>query len=58
MRGSDEKLYFSEKERGRVCKDYMEKIMKQENDLDHNVEEDTLEGKAVCVARGGATGIK
>ena len=27
MRGSDEKLCFSEKERGKVWKDYMERIM-------------------------------
>ena len=26
MRGSDRKLCFSEKERGKVCKDYLKKI--------------------------------
>ena len=35
MRGSDEKLCFSEKERGKVWKDYMERIMNEENDWDH-----------------------
>ena len=32
MRGSDGKLCFSEKERGKVWKDYMERIMNKEND--------------------------
>ena len=38
LRGSNEKLCFSEKERGNVWKDYMERIMNEENDWDHNVE--------------------
>ena len=38
MRGSDRKLCFSEKERGNVRKDYIERIMAEENDLDHNVD--------------------
>ena len=29
---------FTEKERGEVWKDYMETIMNDENDWDHNVE--------------------
>ena len=37
MRGSDGRLYFSEKERGKVWKVYMERIMNEENDWDHNV---------------------
>ena len=32
MRECDEKLCFNEKERGRVMKDYMERIMNEEND--------------------------
>ena len=48
MRGSYEKLCFNEKERGKVWKDYMERIMMEENDCDHNVE-DAVEGPAVCV---------
>ena len=32
MRGCDGKLCFSEKERGKVWKDYMERIMNEEND--------------------------
>ena len=31
MRGSDGKLCFSENERGKVWKDYMERIMNEEN---------------------------
>ena len=51
MRGSDGMLCFSEKERGKVWKDYMEGIMNEENDWDHNVERDTVEGPVVCVNR-------
>ena len=39
MRGSDGKLCFSEKERGKVWTYYMERIMSEENDWDRNVEE-------------------
>ena len=51
MRGSDEKLCFSEKERGKVRKDYMERIMNEENDRDQNVEGEAVEGPVVCVNR-------
>ena len=51
MRGSDGKLCLSEKGRGKVWKDYMERIMNEENDWDHNVEEDAVEGPVVCVSR-------
>ena len=40
-----------EKERGNVWKDYMERIMNEENDRDHNVEGDEVEGPVVCVSR-------
>ena len=50
MRGSDGKLSFSEKERGNVWKDYMERIMDEENDWDRNVEGDVVEGPVVCVS--------
>ena len=36
----------------------MERIMNEENDYDHNMEGDAIEGPVVCVSRGGATGIK
>ena len=35
--GSDRKLCFSENERCKDWKDYMERIMNEENDWDHNV---------------------
>ena len=49
--GSDGKLCFSEKERGKVWKDYIERRMNEENDWDHNVEGDAVEGPVVCVSR-------
>ena len=51
MRGSNGKLYFSEKERGEVWKDYIERIMYEENDWDRNVEVDAVEGPVVSVSR-------
>ena len=42
---------ISEKEIGNVLKDYMERIMNEENDWDHNVEGDSVEGPVVCVRR-------
>ena len=43
MRGSDGKLCFSEKERGNVWKDYMERIMNEENYWNHNEEGNAVE---------------
>ena len=51
MRGSGGKLCFSENERGKVWKDYMEKTMKEENDWDHNAEGDAVEDPVDCVSR-------
>ena len=51
MRGSDGKLCFGEKERSKVWKDYMNRIMNEENDCYHNEEEDAVEGPVVCVSR-------
>ena len=51
MRGRNRKLCFSEKERGEVWKDYMERIMNEQNDWDHNVEGDAVEGSVDCVSR-------
>ena len=51
MRGSDVKLCFSEKERGKIRKNYMERIMNEENDRDRNVVGDAVEGPVVCVGR-------
>ena len=50
MRGSDGKLCFSEKERHKVWKDYMKRIMNEENDWDHNLEGDAI-GQVFCVSR-------
>ena len=50
MRGTDGKLCFIEKERGKVWKDYMERVMNEENYLDHIVEDDAVEGPVVCVS--------
>ena len=47
MKRSDGKLCFSEKERGKVWKDYMERIMNDENYFDRNVEGDAEEGPVV-----------
>ena len=44
-------MCFSEKERGKVWKDYMEGIINEENYWDHNVEGDAVEGPVVCVSR-------
>ena len=51
MRGSGGKLCFSEKEIGKIRMDYMERITNEENDWDHNVEGDAVEGPVVCVSR-------
>ena len=45
------KLCFSDKERGKVWKEYMERNMNEENDWDHNVEGDAVEGPVDCVSR-------
>ena len=50
MRESDGKRCFCEKERCIVWKDYMEMIMNEENDLDHNAEGDAVEGPVICVS--------
>ena len=52
MRGSDERLDFSEKDRGRVWKEHMERIMNEENEWDQNVQADLVEGPVERVSRG------
>ena len=42
---------FSDKERGKVRKDYMERIMTEEKDWNHNVEGDAVEGPVDCISR-------
>ena len=51
MRGSDGKLCFSVQKRGKVWKDYMERIMNEENVWDYNVEGDAVEGTVVTISR-------
>ena len=51
MRGNDGKLCFTENGRGKIWKDYMERIMNEENDWDHNVEGDAAEGPVVNASR-------
>ena len=41
----------SEKERGEIWKDYMERIMDEEIDLYHNVEGETVDGPVVETVR-------
>lgn len=51
MRGSDGKLNFSERDRGKVWKEHMEKIMNEENEWDQEVEADLVEGPVERVSR-------
>ena len=51
MRGSDGRLSFSEKDRGRVWKEHKERIMNEENEWDQNVEADLVEGPVERVSR-------
>ena len=47
----DDNLCFSEKDRGKVLKDSIERIMNDENDWDHKVGAYAVEGPVVCVSR-------
>ena len=51
MRDSDGRLSFSEKDRGRVWKEHMEKIMNEENEWDQKVEADPVEGPVEGISR-------
>ena len=51
MRGCNGKLCLSLKERGKVWKDYMERVMNEANDWGHNVECYAVEGPVVCLGR-------
>ena len=44
MRGSDGSLNFSEKDRGKVWKEHMERIMNEENEWEQNVKAELVEG--------------
>ena len=51
MRGIDGRLDFSEKDRGKVWKDHMERIMNEENEWDQNVKAKLVEGTVERVSR-------
>ena len=51
MRGSDGKLCFSEKERGKVWEDYIENIKNEKHDCNYNVEGDIVKGQVDYVCR-------
>ena len=51
MRGSHGRLSFSEKDRGKVWKEDMERIMNGENKWDHYVEADLVKGPVKRVSR-------
>ena len=51
MRGCEGNLCYSEKEIGKVLKDYIEGITNEESDWDCNVEGDVIEGALVSVGR-------
>ena len=51
IRGSDEKVCFCEKESDEVWRDYMDGIMNEENEWDHRVEIDAVEGTEACASR-------
>ena len=54
MRGKAEEALTELQERkqsSKVLKDYMKRVMNEENDLDWSVEGDAVEGPIVCVSR-------
>ena len=50
MRGTNGRLNFSEKDRGKVWKEQMERIMNEENDWDQNVKAELVEGSVERVS--------
>ena len=51
MRGSHGRLSFSEKNRGKVWKEHMERIINEENEWDQNVDADLVEGPVERVSQ-------
>ena len=49
VKGNDGKLCFSVKERVKVWKDYINRIMNKENDWHYDVEGDAVDHPVVCV---------
>ena len=54
MRGGDGKLFFRKKDEIIVWMDYVEGMLNRENDLDHAVEGDAVEGPEDSVIAGHA----
>ena len=50
-RGSDSRLSFRERDRGKVWKEHLERIMNEENEWDQNVKADLVEGPVERVSR-------
>ena len=51
LRGGDGRLGFIEEDRAKIWKEHMEKFMNEENEWDHMVETDVVEGPVEKVAR-------
>ena len=51
LRGGDGRLGFIEEDRAKIWKEHMEKIMNEENEWDHMVQTDSVEGPVEKVAR-------
>ena len=51
MRGSNGRLNFCEKDKGKGWKEHMEKIMNEENEWDQNVKAELVEGPVERVSR-------
>ena len=51
LRGGDGRLDFIEKDRAKIWKEHMEKIKNEENEWNHMVETDVVEGPVEKVAR-------
>ncbi|XP_074636845.1 uncharacterized protein LOC141894988 [Acropora palmata] len=51
MKGSDGRLNFSEKDRGRVWKEHMERIMNEEYEWDRNVQADLVDRPVERISR-------
>ena len=51
IRGSVVRLNFTEKDRGKVWKEHMERIMNEENEWDQNVKAELVEGPVERISR-------
>ena len=51
MKGSDGRLNFSKKDRGKVWKEHMERIITEENEWDQNEKAELVEGPVIRVSQ-------